>query len=176
MPTKLEPDREAQSERVLFMIGHSSQGWAEFQQLLSEHRIAKLVDVRSKPISRWPQFCKGPLQRTLPPIVYEHWPTLGGLKPLPTERLRQEMTRLLTTYGALHDFRYCLMCSEGDFRECHRHYLLAPLAIELGWTVQQINTDGSLTEDQGPPPSQEKAAPKTKKAKPKKIDQGILPL
>jgi hypothetical protein len=35
------------------MIGHSSLEWHRFVQLLERHQITKLIDVRTRPYSRW---------------------------------------------------------------------------------------------------------------------------
>jgi uncharacterized protein (DUF488 family) len=130
--------------KTLYMIGHSNHDWPTFKQLLLDHAIGTLIDVRSSPRSRFAQFDGGRLRVNLAPIVYEHWPSLGGRDTAAREP-QTELKRLLQSADQDSSPRMCLMCSEGDYRECHRHYLLAPLAIELGWNVIQVNRYGSLT-------------------------------
>jgi hypothetical protein len=78
-------------------------------------------------------------------IVYEGAPVLGGLDPAPRATLVAELPK-----AAASELRTALMCSEGKYTDCHRHYLLVPVLLELGWTIIQINRDGSATTDTGP--------------------------
>jgi uncharacterized protein (DUF488 family) len=64
-------------------------------------------------------------------------PRLGGKVPAPTEVLREEIAAVIAI-----DQRVCLMCSEGNHLDCHRHTLLAPVVEELGGRVLQIRKDG----------------------------------
>ena len=132
----------------VFMIGHSNHAWPAFKQLLLDNDIKLLVDVRSSPRSRQPHFNAGPLQRNLPPIHYEHAPGLGGKNPLAYPEQRRLLEELLPKS---HHANICLMCSEGDFKECHRHYTITRLIHEIGgYEVHQIKTDGSVVVDEGP--------------------------
>jgi uncharacterized protein (DUF488 family) len=129
------------------MLGHSNHDWRSFVALLEKHEIGKLIDVRTSPYSRLPHFCSGFLRRTLPEGMYEHWPALGGLKRFDERAVRRGVRQLL--HGA-NGSRLCLMCSEGDYRACHRHTLLTPIVRSLAWRVMQIDRSGALTEDYGP--------------------------
>src|SRR5712691_7578193 len=93
---------------AVYMIGHSRHPWPRFMELLALHQVEVLVDV-----------------------LYAHTPELGGRNPLPLIELGQHLERILNLpmWGPS---RMCLMCSEGDYHECHRHYLLAPLVLKLG--------------------------------------------
>src|SRR5438132_824920 len=52
--------------RELFTIGHSTQSWQQFLDLLSRHRIEAIGDVRSSPYSaRFPQYNREILDRAL---------------------------------------------------------------------------------------------------------------
>ncbi len=135
--------------QTVLMIGHSKHPWNEFVKLLQAHRVLCLVDVRTSPRSRWmPHFNAEALARQLAEIgvAYRHLPALGGKDPLPIPELRKTIAAELLPLAA----GVCLMCSEGNHVECHRHYLLAPLFLELGIQVLQIDRSGSLTEDPGP--------------------------
>lgn len=65
---------------MLFTIGHSTYSKEDFTTLLRSADIDILVDVRSHPGSRWPQFRREELEAWLPDIevVYEWLPELGG--------------------------------------------------------------------------------------------------
>ena len=60
---------------MLFTIGHSNHPWSEFVQLLPSS--ATLIDIRSHPTSRHPQYNRQYLERMLG-VRYEWWPPLGG--------------------------------------------------------------------------------------------------
>jgi len=50
----------------LFTIGHSTHSWEKFLELLRQHRIEAVADVRSSPYSQFnPQFNREPLQIAL---------------------------------------------------------------------------------------------------------------
>jgi uncharacterized protein (DUF488 family) len=127
------------------MIGHSTHSLSTFIALLRQHSVELVVDVRTKPSSRRvPQFNKARLEASLREngIEYQWEPTLGGLEPKPCSRMLQALETLLCARQGL-----CFMCSEGDFRKCHRHYLLAPLLQRLGYRIQQILPNGEVMED-----------------------------
>src|SRR5947209_7963153 len=133
------------------MIGHSKHSWAKFSRLLKDHDVQTLIDVRTYARSRFqPWFNLSDLKARLERIgiTYRHTPELGGREPRSIRELREYIAGLLPLQPGT-----CFMCSEGDFRECHRHYFLAPLFIEVGITVEQIGTDSSLTQDDGPTPA-----------------------
>ena len=67
----------------VFTIGHSSRSFEEFAQLLQEHRIERLVDVRSFPRSKkFPHFSQHNLVSALQgiDIRYHHLKPLGGYR------------------------------------------------------------------------------------------------
>ena len=122
------------------MVGHSNQPFARFVELLKLHQVEMLIDVRTNARSRWPQFNGKALADALAGhrIGYEHRPRLGGKSVASTEELREEIGVVVEIPG-----RICLMCSEGNYLECHRHHLLAPIVRGMGHRVLQINKDGS---------------------------------
>jgi uncharacterized protein (DUF488 family) len=127
----------------VYMIGHSNQPFARFVELLNRHDIEVLIDVRTYARSRWAQFSGKALAVGLAGhgIGYEHRPRLGGKNVAPAEELREEMGAVMENRA-----RVCLMCSEGNYLDCHRHHLLAPVVREMGHRVLQIHKDGSATE------------------------------
>lgn len=146
----------------LYSIGHSNIPVERLVALLRQHAIATLCDVRSAPYSRYnPQFNREDLSESLRAegIAYRFMgDTLGG-KPADAA--------LRTEDGALPDYAKiaaspsfarglrqlidlgarqptAFMCSEADYRVCHRHRLIVPALIERGVTVWHIMPDGSL--------------------------------
>lgn len=65
---------------MIYSVGHSTLSKEEFARLFSDIEQPIVVDVRSHPTSRWPQFQKRELETWLPGfgIGYEWWPGLGG--------------------------------------------------------------------------------------------------
>lgn len=143
-------------------IGHSDHTTAGLIGLLRQHDITRVVDVRSQPYSRWaPQHNRETLVQELEGagIGYSFKgdslggrPVMGGLQ---TEG-RPDYTRMeqdpaykesidwLLSLGTTE--HVCLMCSEGDHRQCHRHHLIAQTLLERGARVIHITREG-LTVD-----------------------------
>lgn len=58
---------------TLYTIGHSNLTLDKFVELLHQHRITVLVDVRSRPVSKYvPHFNKDSLEKTLPQHSIEY--------------------------------------------------------------------------------------------------------
>src|SRR5262245_22971141 len=121
----------------LFTIGHSNHEREDFLNLLRQHGITAVGDVRSSPYSRrQPHFSKVPLQAMLRQngIAYVFLgKELGGRPASPelyhaegwadyelvraTEEFRRGVDRLLR---GLETFRIALLCGEEDPLDCHR--------------------------------------------------------
>ena len=138
---------ESVSDKTVWMIGHSKHPLSAFVGLLRSHEISLLVDVRSSPRSRYPWFEKARLRNGLRASEIEYWhcAKLGGKPALPLPKVRD-----LLDYFLPPKQRMCFMCSEGDYLQCHRHYHLARVIVPMGYTVLQIQRDGSTVEDLGP--------------------------
>ena len=122
---------------LLWTIGHSIRSADEFKEILLEHKIETLVDVRSFPGSRrYPHFNKPELSRYLE--SYLHLPSLGGRRrPYPeskntawqnpsfrayadhmeSEEFRKGTETLLELAQAR---RTAVMCAEALWWRCHR--------------------------------------------------------
>jgi len=147
---------------ALYSIGHSNVAVDRLIELLRQHNIATLCDVRSAPYSRYnPQFNRETLADSLRAarIAYRFMgdalggkPTDGALRTedgvLPNyEKIAASAAFVrgvdqLIALGAHGPTAF--MCSEGDYRACHRHRLVAPALIERGIAVWHILPDGSL--------------------------------
>lgn len=135
-------------------IGHSTQSFADFLQLLREAQVTALCDVRSQPYSRHvPQFNRETLKENLgsEKIVYVFLgDELGGRPKTPelysdgvadyekmarNESFAQGLDRVIEGARA---YRIALMCAERDPLDCHRCLLVGRALKERGVTVRHI--------------------------------------
>lgn len=68
---------------AFFSVGHSTRSLEELTELLRQHAVTLLVDVRTIPASRrMPHFGRAALASALPErgVEYVHLPELGGLR------------------------------------------------------------------------------------------------
>ena len=145
---------------TIYTIGHSDHSISEFIELLRRYGIALVVDVRSQPYSRWMhQFNRELLTHDLQKskIAYHFMgDRLGGRPDDPSlydlGQERPDYDRLEQTpqyqagLGTLIQFAesatVAVMCSEGDYRSCHRHLLITQSLIGRGQEVVHIQPDG----------------------------------
>ena len=126
----------------IFTIGHSSLSFEEFAQLLQEHGIERLVDVRSFPTSKkFPHFSQHSLISALQGIgiSYYHLKALGGyrksdLKDSPNQGWESPGFRAYADHMLTEEFQQALdamieiaseaktsiMCAEAVPQRCHR--------------------------------------------------------
>lgn len=151
---------------TVWTIGHSTRTLAEFLQLLEQHRIELLVDVRRYPGSRrWPQFASTTLEESLRLVgmLYLPLPSLGGRRrPVPNSpntAWRSPMFRgyadymetedfaegLLELEACVYGFRTCIMCAEAVWWRCHRG-LIADVLRWQGFAVRHILSASSTVD------------------------------
>jgi len=147
-------------EPMIYTVGHSNHPGEHFLQLLQNHGIEVVADVRSRPYSRFfPHFNRQALAQLLAEVDIRYLflgRELGGKpqdlgKSLAGEvvwdylrsrpQFRQGLARLLAE--ALQA-RVCVLCAEGDPARCHRGQLLAPELEAQGLKVVHILPDGHL--------------------------------
>ncbi|HEX3068814.1 MAG TPA: DUF488 domain-containing protein [Thermoanaerobaculia bacterium] len=147
----------------IFTIGHSTRSQEEFLDLLREHEIGLLADIRRYPGSkRYPHFGSDAMAEWLPEngIRYVHMPELGGRrKPLPDSpnmAWRNEQFRAYADYMATDEFRTAIdtllalsinartaiMCAEAVPWRCHRN-LVSDELVRRGIDVIHIINSGS---------------------------------
>jgi len=148
---------------TVFTIGHSNHPLERFLELLAQHRIERLADIRRFPGSRkHPHFKRENLAASLAVknISYEWLEELGGRRkasaesPSPNQGLRNESFRnyadyMLTTAFqqgidkllALAARRTAIMCAEGLWWQCHRR-LVSDYLVANGLCVEHIMPDG----------------------------------
>jgi uncharacterized protein (DUF488 family) len=150
---------------TIFTVGHSDHGVESFLDLLRQHGMETVVDVRSTPYSRHrPHFGRGALSAYLDDAGIRYiWAgsALGGRPDDPAcyrggivrkgnvdywamaqKASYQDGVQQLVADAA--DGPVVVMCSEEDPRRCHRHHLIEPSLRELGVMVLHIRRDGSL--------------------------------
>jgi uncharacterized protein (DUF488 family) len=144
----------------IFTIGHSTHGLDRFLELLIQHEIQVVVDVRSAPYSRYnPQYNQTALEAFLKNygIRYLFLGKELGARPedpgcyvggrvqyrriAQTESFRSGIKR--AKKGA-QSYRIALMCSEKEPLECHRTLLVSRVLSEEGMSVRHIHADGQL--------------------------------
>ena len=146
---------------TLYTIGHSDHSIPEFIDLLRQHGITLVVDVRSQPYSRWThQFNRELLAHDLQEAEIDYrfmGDRLGGRPSDPSlydagqERPDYDRLEQTTPFQAgieelLELAQACplvIMCSEGDYRQCHRHLLITQTLIGRGQDVIHIQPDGT---------------------------------
>lgn len=145
---------------AVFTIGHSTHTLERFRELLRQHRITAVADVRSAPYSRRnPQYNRTELARWLAEadIAYVFLGReLGGRSDDPSDydngRVCYDRLRAKPTFrvgveriirGALEQ-RIALVCSEKEPLDCHRSLLVAQALADRGVSVNHILANGSL--------------------------------
>jgi len=117
----------------LWTIGHSKRSIATFVDLLKEHNVEVLVDVRRFPTSKIDHFKREEMERWLLEHGIEYvWlgKELGGYRKggykthMRTKLFREGIRRLLEIAATK---RTCIMCMEPNPKYCHRRFISAHL-------------------------------------------------
>jgi uncharacterized protein (DUF488 family) len=146
----------------VFTIGHSNHAIEHFIELLKQHEITLLVDVRSQPYSQWAdQFNRELLRHDLEEAGLHYLykgDSLGGRpddpQPHTLERAAPDYARMAQRPAYLQGIdelltlaraeRLVVMCSEGDHHHCHRHLLITQTLLDRDVRVLHIQPDGTL--------------------------------
>lgn len=145
----------------IFTIGYGARDIEVFTAVLQQYQIDYLIDVRSKPYSRYkPDFSKAALTQHLAAAGIRYLfmgDTLGGQPDDPTcytdgkvdyDKCRQ-MDFFQRGIGRLQKAwqqqqRVALMCSEGKPEMCHRSKLIAAALVEKAIDVAHIDENDQL--------------------------------
>ncbi len=149
------------SQLPVFTIGYGAREMDAFVAVLQTHQIAYLLDVRSKPYSRFkPDFSKQNLEEHLKKVGIRYvflGDTLGGQPDDPTcysngkvdyEKLEQQLFyrqgigRLRQAWQ--QQLRVTIMCSEGKPEQCHRSKLIGKTLTAEGILVMHIDENDQL--------------------------------
>jgi uncharacterized protein (DUF488 family) len=150
----------------LFSIGHGARKAEEFLSLLKKYKIKFLIDVRSKPFSRFhPQFNRNQLDPFLKEndIKYVFMgDTLGGrpedkscynAEAKVDYNLLQEKDFFKAGIERLKaanelDSHSAIMCSERNPFDCHRFNLIGRILAKENIFIQHINEKGEITDQE----------------------------
>ena len=142
----------------LFTIGHSTHDFENFLELLKQHRIEVVADVRSSPRSRFEWFCRPELKKRLKEngIRYVFLGVELGARREEREvyierRADYDRISLTTAFQSgmqrlrtgVEEFRIALMCSEKEPLDCHRTVLVCRHAKKFA-LISHIHADGHL--------------------------------
>ncbi|MBW2976248.1 DUF488 domain-containing protein [Candidatus Woesearchaeota archaeon] len=137
-------------EKAAYLIGHGNMKLEEFFRILKEKKVDVLIDVRSAPFSKYvPDFNKERLKEFLLKnnIDYVH---MGGiLGGRHTEGFAKYMNSnefkkgIALLQEGIIGSRAAIMCSEIDYRRCHRRFIGLKLADE-GFIVEDISKRGII--------------------------------
>lgn len=148
--------------KPVYTIGHGTRKADDFLSLLKKFNIKYLLDVRSRPYSRFnPQYNKQQLQSFLQEhgITYVFMgDTLGGRPDDPDcydvhgrisydvlkekKYFREGIARVRTALEK--DLDIALMCSERKPEECHRSRLIGQVLFSEGIELRHIDETGEL--------------------------------
>lgn len=144
----------------IYSVGHSAHEIAHFINLLAQHGIEAVADVRSAPYSRrHPQFNRDALKEALRAngIAYVFLgKELGARSKDPTcyANGRVDFRKLAGTalfrsgikrvLEGSQQMRIALMCAEKEPLACHRTLLLTRELVRTGSEVNHILADGTL--------------------------------
>jgi uncharacterized protein (DUF488 family) len=146
--------------KTVYTIGHSNGTAEHLVEMLGQHGISAVADVRSQPYSRFnPQFNREALAVTLKNSGVDYvflGQELGARSEDPacyrdgraqyaliaqTPQFERGIERLLA--GA-EKFRVAILCAEKEPLGCHRTILIARSLHERGIRVHHVLEDGSL--------------------------------
>ena len=158
-------------DTIVYSIGHSNASFDKIAQLLQKYEIRVLVDVRSRPHSRWvPWFNQKNLATAIPGIGIEYqWAGnhLGGLpgdpayyKPNPQRKRKTDPPRVIDYrkvarqswfQEAIDELlkvasrqRTAIMCAEENPQKCHRSRLVGRTLVKKGVKVLHIRGNGDI--------------------------------
>lgn len=145
---------------AVYTIGHSNHEITAFIELLKQHGITALGDVRSHPYSRYvPQYSRDSLKAALTEAGLAYvflGKELGARSNNPAcyrqgkvqyDRLAKEPSfseGIIRVLQGMDRYRIALMCAEKDPLECHRALLVARKLFEAGIPVNHILANGTI--------------------------------
>lgn len=152
--------------QTVYTIGHSTRPIAEFIELLQQHSITQLVDIRTIPKSRHnPQFNQSELKKSLKKagITYRYLKELGGLRPASkdssNDAWHNKSFRNYADYMQTDEFQRglgvlmklseasttAIMCAEAVPWRCHRSLVSDALVIRKVSVCEIIDTNNVRT-------------------------------
>jgi len=157
-------DKDLQRRLTIFTVGHSNHSLEMFIDLLKCHRIDVLVDIRSKPFSRFSfHFNKEVLEKAVEGASMKYLflgKELGGRPQDPeyydnqgfvlysriaeSSLFLEGIDRLMK---GIEIYRVAVMCSEENPANCHRRLLIGRVLAKRGVSVRHIRGDGTVQDE-----------------------------
>jgi uncharacterized protein (DUF488 family) len=155
------------AEITIYTIGHSDHDLDRFVALVQGQGVDTVVDVRSQPYSHWvPAYNRVTLRGVLQAagLAYVFMGEALGGRPADltlydpdTQVPDYEQVAATPAFKAgiealvrlASEATLVIMCSEGDYHQCHRARLITPALLALDVRVTHILPDGR-TVDAGP--------------------------
>lgn len=150
---------------TIWTLGHGQRSFDEYAEMLTDHDIEHIVDVRSKPVSRFkPHFNRDRLRAALTEVEFAYsylGDKLGGMPsddsyydaaghtlyaPLSREPWFIEAIDEIERLAATHNV--AMTCLEEEPERCHRHLLLGKALTDRGIDIQHIRHAGYLESQQ----------------------------
>lgn len=137
--------QRARGRTRILTFGHGKApagSFDEIMKVLDELHVDRIIDCRAKPVSgRNPRFSREALERTTGDRYEWHGSTLGNpaafdLPAIPADAYREAIAGLVRR--ADRGERLALMCSETDWRKCHRHDWVALDLMAAGAKVEHL--------------------------------------
>lgn len=152
------PSRAPEAGMTIWTVGHSNHPLERFLDLLGQHEIGVLVDVRSRPYSGFAshfdrEAIQGPLQTAAVKYLFlgdllggraegrQFYDEAGHVlydRVAESPGFQQGIRRLLDGLGT---YRVALMCGEEDPADCHRRRLIGRVLGRHGVCVMHIRGD-----------------------------------
>jgi len=157
--------KRVRSQLTVFTIGHSNHSLEQVLDLLKQHKIELVADVRSSPYARYAvHFNKEDVARALEVegIEYRFLGNLLGGRPKDDQyydeqgyvlygllaespAFQQGVTQLMKI---IESHRASVFCSEEDPTNCHRRLLIGRVLREQDVTVLHIRGDGRVQDEE----------------------------
>ncbi len=142
----------------IYTIGYGNRSIADFINILKRYEIKYLIDIRSRPYSRFnPDFTREALEKRLPKSYIFMGDTLGGrpddstcyvdgkvdyAKVREKALFKEGIKRIQTAWEK--QLHVALMCSESKPQECHRSKLIGVTLIQQNIDVAHIDEGGII--------------------------------
>lgn len=152
---------KANSSLTIWTLGHSQRSFDEYVEMLTDYGIDTVVDVRSKPQTRFtPHFNRVRLQGALEEVDFRYvylGDKLGGMPPqgefydtdghtlyAPISCQPWFVDGLTKVERLARSHNVALTCLEEEPERCHRHVLLGKVLTDRGSEVQHIRHAGYI--------------------------------
>jgi len=155
------PEQAPSEKHRMFTVGHSNHDEQTFVELLEQHKIDVVADVRSQPYSKYTtQFNADQIKPALAAagIRYVFLGQQVGGRPDDSQFYDADGYVLYDRLAAspaflegikrleegIQNYRVALLCSEENPAECHRNLLVGRVLIGRGIELWHIRGDGRL--------------------------------